>query len=162
MSLLDLNQGVKHGKRESEIASLALELGYHRLLLADVLLAFMKATLGQGQACAEARQRSRLPSLWLKATEPPWATPHFDRLVRLPGRAKLKSFFRVAALDLLHIECLAPVVEREDIAAHRTFAAVAQSRNSDTTFLLKHSPAQHLRWVFSVPEYFQPGRSSLI
>lgn len=121
MSLLDLNQGVKHGKRESEIASLALELGYHRLLLADVLLAFMKATLGQGQACAEARQRSRLPSLWLKATEPPWATPHFDRLVRLPGRAKLKSFFRVAALDLLHIECLARVVEREDIAALSNF-----------------------------------------
>ncbi|MGY3412569.1 hypothetical protein ACVWZV_008682 [Bradyrhizobium sp. GM5.1] len=29
-------------------------------------------------------------------------------MVCLPGRAKLKSFFRVAALDLLHIECLLP------------------------------------------------------
>ncbi|MCK1334651.1 hypothetical protein ACVWWG_006372 [Bradyrhizobium sp. LB7.2] len=46
--LLSLNQGVEDGKRESKIASLALESVYQRLLLADVLLAFMKAALGQG------------------------------------------------------------------------------------------------------------------
>jgi hypothetical protein len=45
---LSLNQGVEDGKRESKIASLALESVYQRLLLADVLLAFMKAALGQG------------------------------------------------------------------------------------------------------------------
>jgi hypothetical protein len=48
MSLLSLNQSVEDGQRESKIAPLALESVYQRLLLADVLLAFMKATLGQG------------------------------------------------------------------------------------------------------------------
>lgn len=45
-SLLGLDQGIKDGKRESEIASLALQLPYHRLLLADVVLAFVKAAFG--------------------------------------------------------------------------------------------------------------------
>lgn len=52
MSLLGLNRLVEEGKRESEIASLALEVGDFGLLLADVLLAFLYAMLGYDQEFA--------------------------------------------------------------------------------------------------------------
>jgi PAS domain S-box-containing protein len=55
MSLLGLNQGIEDGKRESEIASLALEVGDDPLLLTDELLAFAKIAFGDDQTRAQTR-----------------------------------------------------------------------------------------------------------
>jgi exonuclease I len=74
---------------------------------------------------------------------------------RAIGRAKLKSFFRTAALALLHIECLAPVVEREDIAAlsnFRSCCSVKELRYWPRRSFLSIHRLGTFRRVFSVPE----------
>ena len=68
MCLLGLDQCVEDGKRESEIAPFALELGDDLLLLTDVLLAFEKMAFGykreSGRSCLRSgskRARRRGP-----------------------------------------------------------------------------------------------------